>query len=181
MTAVRDRERAPYTGSIDYRSIIEGGARCRPTPPFARRRDADRRHHVDVAADGVATTTHTLTTPATSSVAIDALDPDRNVAAPSIAAPGSPRRWRLVDIHRSRRHSTHVSAVAIARPAAASRQARSSRNRAGQSLPLGGHGATWRLLPALPRAPPAPAPGRSAPTRDPPHSLDHGRTRRIPT
>ncbi|HEV2127413.1 MAG TPA: hypothetical protein VGR22_02210, partial [Thermomicrobiales bacterium] len=69
---------------------------------------------VDVAADGTATTTHTLTAPATSSVAIDPLNPNRIVAGTFDRGP-----WLTIDGGRSWRHighgvhSTHISAVAM--------------------------------------------------------------------
>lgn len=109
---------------------------------------------VDVA-DGAATTRHTLTAPATSSVAIDPLDPDRIVAGTFDRG-----AWLTRDLGDSWAsighgvHSTHVSAVAMS-PA--------RRGDAGSALYVGTEpanlyrseddGATWAFFPALPELP----------------------------
>ncbi len=110
---------------------------------------------VDVAADGVATTTHTLTEPATSSVTIDPHDPDRIVAGTFDRSAWLTRdggnSWEYIG-HGI--HSTHVSAVAMS-PA--------RRGEAGSAIHVGTEpanlyrseddGATWEFFPALPELP----------------------------
>jgi photosystem II stability/assembly factor-like uncharacterized protein len=110
---------------------------------------------VDIAADGVVTTTHTLTEPSTSSVAIDPLNPDRIVAGTFDRS-----AWLTTDGGDSWAyvghgvHSTHVSAVAMS-PA--------RRTEAGSAIYVGTEpanlyrsgddGATWEFFPALPELP----------------------------
>jgi photosystem II stability/assembly factor-like uncharacterized protein len=110
---------------------------------------------VDVAADGVATTTHTFAEPTTSSVAIDPLDPDRIVAGTYdrsawLTTDGG-GTWTYIG---HGMHSTHVSAVSMS-PA--------RRSGAGSAIYAGtepanlyrseNNGATWEFFPALPELP----------------------------
>ena len=110
---------------------------------------------VDVAADGGVATTHTLTEPATSSVAIDPLDPDRIVAGTFDRSAWLTRdggiSWEYIG-HGV--HSTHVSAVAMS-PA--------RNGEPGSAIYVGtepanlyrseNDGATWEFFPALPELP----------------------------
>jgi photosystem II stability/assembly factor-like uncharacterized protein len=109
---------------------------------------------VDVGPGGT-TTTHTLTEPATSSVAVDSLNPDRIVAGTHdrsawLTTDGG-RAWAYIG-HGV--HSTHVSAVAMS----TARQ-----NHAGSAVYVGTEpanlyrseddGQTWEHFPALPKLP----------------------------
>lgn len=110
---------------------------------------------VDIAADGAATTTHTLTEPATSSVAIDPLDPDRIVAGSFdrsawLTTDGG-RTWDYIG-HGV--HSTHVSAVAMS-PARATngRSAIYVGTEPANLYRSEDDGHTWDFFPELPKLP----------------------------
>lgn len=112
---------------------------------------------VDVPNDGEIATTHTLTQPATSSIAIDPLDPDRLVAGTfdrgSWLTTDSGGSWNYIG-HGV--HSTHVSSVAVS-PA--------RHNAFGSAIYVGTEpanlyrseddGTTWEHFPALPELPSA--------------------------
>jgi len=112
---------------------------------------------VDVSAAGGTTTTHSLTGPSTSSVAIDPLDPDRIVAGTFDRSAWLTRdgggSWTYIG-HGV--HSTHISAAAMS-PV--------RRGEAGSAIYLGTEpanlyrsdddGATWEFFPALPGLPSA--------------------------
>ena len=110
---------------------------------------------VDVAEDGSATTTHSLTEPTTSSVAIDPLDPDRIVAGTydrsAWLTTNGGGSWEYIG-HGI--HSTHVSAVAMS-PA--------RHNHSGSAIYAGTepanlyrseyNGVTWKHFAELPKLP----------------------------
>lgn len=110
---------------------------------------------VDIDPDGATSTTHTLTEPTTSSVAIDPLDPDRIVAGTYdrsawLTTDGG-ANWDYIG-HGI--HSTHVSAVAMS-PA--------RRTDAGSAIYVGtepanlyrseDNGTIWEFFPELPKLP----------------------------